>query len=81
MSQEYYFSQLNKGQQEAYRNMQAGFEQISSEFQVRRLDNRELSDVFFLLRLDHPELFYISSFQYRYSQESQYVKLIPSVTR
>lgn len=77
MSQEYYFSQLNKGQQEAYRNMQAGFEQISSEFQVRRLDNRELSDVFFLLRLDHPELFYISSFQYRYSQESQYVKLIP----
>lgn len=75
--QEYYLKQMGKAQQEAYRNMYAGLVQLSPEFPVRRLDGRELSDVFFCLRLDHPEIFYVSGFTFRFFQESEYVRFCP----
>lgn len=78
MAQEYYYGQMNREEQEAYRGMFAGFCEIASEISVRRLDNRQLSDVFFRLRLDHPEIFYVESFQYRFTEDSQYVRMKPS---
>ena len=47
MAQEYYYGQMSREEQEAYRGMFAGFCEIASEISVRRLDNRQLSDVFF----------------------------------
>ena len=78
MAQEYYYGQMSREEQEAYRGMFAGFCEIASEISVRRLDNRQLSDVFFRLRLDHPEIFYVESFQYRFTEDSQYVRMKPS---
>ena len=78
MVQEYYYGQMSREEQEAYRGMFAGFCEIASEISVRRLDNRQLSDVFFRLRLDHPEIFYVESFQYRFTEDSQYVRMKPS---
>lgn len=75
--QEYYLKQMGKAQQEAYRNMYSGLAQLSPGFPVRRLEGRELSDVFFRLRLDHPEIFYVSGFTFRFSQESEYVRFCP----
>ena len=59
MAQEYYYGQMSREEQEAYRNMFSGFSEIAPEISVRRLENRQLSDVFFRLRLDHPEIFYV----------------------
>ena len=73
-----YYGQMSREEQEAYRGMFAGFCEIASEISVRRLDNRQLSDVFFRLRLDHPEIFYVESFQYRFTEDSQYVRMKPS---
>lgn len=77
MTQDYYYRQMSRDEQEAYRNMLSGFQDISPEFPVRRLENRELSDVFFRLRLDHPEIFFAEGFHYRFTQDSQYVRMYP----
>ena len=61
MKQEYYYQHMNKAEQSVYRAMLAGFEMISPEFPVLRLDGRDLSDLFFRLRLDHPSVFYVDS--------------------
>ncbi len=50
MKQEFYYQQMNKAQQNAYRAMLDGFESLSPEFPVLRLDGKELSDIFFRLR-------------------------------
>lgn len=46
MKQEFYYQQMNKAQQNAYRAMLDGFESLSPEFPVLRLDGKELSDIF-----------------------------------
>lgn len=53
MIQEYYFQQMNKVQQAAYRAMLDSFLAIAPEFPVIRLEGRELTDILFRLRLDH----------------------------
>lgn len=73
----YYYSQLNKQQQKVYHAMKAGLTSLASSFQVPRLDGRELSDIYFLLRLDCPEIFYSVKFTYRYYKDSDNVELIP----
>ena len=77
MKQEFYYQQMNKAQQNAYRAMLDGFESPSPEFPVLRLDGKELSDIFFRLRLDHPAIFYVEGFHYRFAQNSEYVQMIP----
>lgn len=73
----YYYQRLNKAQQAAYHAMKTGFEALSPSFSVPRLENRELSDIFFKLRLDCPEIFYVTSFSYRYAQGAENVELLP----
>lgn len=53
----YYYRQLSKPQQAAYHAMKTGFEALSPAFPVPRLETKELSDIFFKLRLDCPEIF------------------------
>lgn len=77
MSQDYYYRQMGREEQEAYMDMLSGFQNIAAEFPVRRLDNSRLSDICFRLRLDHPEIFYVGGFHYRFTDDSQYVKMRP----
>ena len=46
MAQEYYYGQMSREEQEAYRGMFAGFCEIASEISVRRLDNRQAVPTF-----------------------------------
>jgi hypothetical protein len=41
------------------------------------LDGKRLADIYFLLRLDHPEIFYAPHFKYRYYQNAENVEMIP----
>ena len=77
MKQEYYYQQMNKAEQAAYRAMLDGLEAMQPEFPVLRLDGRELSELFFRLRLDHPSIFYVEGFHYRCAENADYVQLIP----
>ena len=73
----YYYNQLNKQQQKAYYAMKAGLLAISPSFFVPKLDGKELMEIFFLLRLDCPEIFYAEKFTYRYYQDSETVEMTP----
>lgn len=73
----YYYNQLNKQQQKAYYAMKTGLLSMSASFPVPRLEGRELADIYFLLRLDCPEIFYSVNFSYRYYQDSENVEMVP----
>ena len=73
----YYYQHLPKPQQAVYHAMKTGFAALSPGFSVPRLENRELSDIFFRLRLDCPEIFYVTGFTYRFTPGAENVELLP----
>ena len=66
----YYYQKMNKPQQAAYHAMQQGVLALADEIQLPRIPAEELYDVFFRLRLDRPEIFWVVSYRYRYYQDS-----------
>lgn len=77
MATYYYHSQMNKQQQAAYHSMLEGLKNMAPSFMVPRLDGKELFDIHFLLRLDHPEVFYSKGIKYKYYDNSSQVEVIP----
>ena len=73
----YYYNQMNKTHQAAYHAMKTGLTALAPSFAVPRLDGRELTDIFFKLRLDCPEIFYTVGFHYRFYPDSANVEMIP----
>lgn len=73
----YYYDLLNKQQQKAYHAMKVGLESLAPSFPVPRLEHGELADVYFLLRLDHPKIFYSVSYKYKYYPDSENIEMIP----
>lgn len=73
----YYYNQLNKNQQKAYYAMKVGLQSLATSFVVPRLEHQELADIYFLLRLDCPEIFYTVTFRYRYYEDSENIEMIP----
>lgn len=73
----YYYSKMNKLQQSAYRAMKTGLVSLAPSFPVPKMSGQELTDLFFKLRLDYPEIFYAVGFRYQYYQDSVNVELIP----
>lgn len=73
----YYYEHLGKEQQKAYYAMKEGLMQLKDSFMVPMLEHKELSDVYYKLRMDYPEIFYTKSFRYRYYPDSSAVELIP----
>ena len=73
----YYYQHMTKPRQAVYHAMKAGFTALSPAFSVPRLENRELRDIFFQLRLDCPEIFYVTGFSYRFAHGAENVELLP----
>ena len=73
----YYYQHMSKSRQAAYHAMKTGFAALSPVFPVPRLENRELSDIFFQLRLDCPEIFYVTGYTYRFYPGADHVEFIP----
>ncbi|MDO4207961.1 MAG: peptidase, partial [Lachnospiraceae bacterium] len=73
----YYFDQLNKEQKRAYYAMQEGLMNLRDSFAVPMLDQKELADIYFMIRMDHPLIFYSVTFSYKYYPDSSAVELRP----
>ncbi len=73
----YYYQRMTKAHQAAYHAMKTGFTAISPSFAVPKLENCELSDIFFKLRLDCPDIFYVTGFTYRFYPGADHVELVP----
>lgn len=76
-AEKYYYNQLNKEQQKAYYAIRQGLLEMAPSFPVPRLERKELSDVYFMIRMDDPMIFWSTTFKYRYYDNSAYVELIP----
>ena len=55
----FYYNHMDKERQAVYRAMQQGLLSLADSFQIPRIDGHALSDIFFELRLDHPEIFWV----------------------
>ena len=77
MQTQYYYKQLNKQQQAVYHAMLEGLKAVSASFSVPRLSDREIFEICFLVRLDHPELFYVEKISYRYYDHADSVEIVP----
>ena len=75
--EQYYYNHMNKAQQAAYHSILSGVENLADEFQIPALEGEELYNVFFQMRLDHPEIFWVSSYKYRYYKDSPNLIFIP----
>ena len=75
--EQYYYNHMNKAQQAAYHSILSGVKNLEDEFQIPVLEGEELYNVFFQMRLDHPEIFWVSSYKYRYYKDSPNLIFIP----
>ena len=73
----YYYSKMNKVQQAAYHAIRQGLLEISDSIQIPGMEAEELYNVFFRLRLDHPEIFWVTGYKYRYYKDSPNIIFIP----
>ena len=74
---EYYYNTLTKAQQNTYHAIKTGLESLAPSFQIPRLEHKEMGDVYMMVRLDHPEIFYAVSFKYRFYPDSGNAEMIP----
>lgn len=73
----YYYSKMNKVQQTAYHAIRQGLLEISDSIQIPGMEAEELYNVFFRLRLDHPEIFWATGYKYKYYPDSPNFIFIP----
>ena len=73
----YYYQQMNKQRQVVYHAILQGITALADEFQIPAIEGAELYDVFFQLRLDHPEIFWATSFKYKFFKGSPNYIFIP----
>ena len=70
-------TRMTKAQQATYHVNMQGANALADEFQIPRIESAELYDVFFRLRLDHPEIFWVTGYKYRYYKDSPNIIFIP----
>ena len=76
----YYYDQLNKEQQKAYYAMKEGLLNLQDSFAVPMLSKKELSDIYFMIRMDCPAIFYSVTFSYKYYADSTVVEMGRSIS-
>lgn len=77
MSEQYYYNQMNKQKQAVYHALLKGIRAIDPEIMIPRCEGEELYNIFFQLRLDHPEIFWATGFTYKFYTDSPNVIFVP----
>lgn len=73
----YYYEQLNKEGQRVYYALKEGLLKLQDTIMVPMIDKKSLSDIYFMIRMDCPEIFYTVTFSYKYYQDSTSLELSP----
>ena len=80
---EYYFDQLNAGEQRCYRQMLAGIRENKEQFYITLSSDQEVNRVYKALLFDHPELYWIHNRERVYRtvyQDRDYCLFSPGYT-
>ena len=73
----YYYQHMSKQQQAAYHSLLKGIHALESEILLPKLEAEALYQVFFQMRLDHPEVFWLTGYKYRYYKDSPNLIFVP----
>ena len=74
---EYYYSRMSRPMQEAFHALVTGLTEVQSAIRIPRLGGEDLSTLFFQLRLDHPELFYVVGYSCRAAYNAESWDFVP----
>ena len=75
--EEFYYQKMTKLQQVAYHCMLKGVKDLTDEIQLPQMDGESLYQVFFQMRLDHPEIFWLTGYKYKYYKGSPNLIFVP----
>lgn len=75
--EQYYFFQLPNSQKELYLSLYNGLKTLSSSIRIPWSDGETISKVFFQLRLDHPEIFYVVGYSCKASYGADSMIFLP----
>ncbi|MBQ0079298.1 MAG: peptidase, partial [Eubacterium sp.] len=77
-SNEYYYNNvLNKEQRKTYYAIKEGLLALSSSIMAPAASLQDLSAIYFMIRMDNPEIFYTNTFKYRMYDGSPNIELLP----
>jgi len=76
-AEEYYFGQLGKEKRRLYREMYEGLMSLEAAFPMQMAESSVLTEIFTLVRLDHPEIFWAVSFKYSFVRGADTIMLEP----
>ncbi len=76
--EQYYYSKLDKTGAAVYNAMLKGLTALEDEFLIPSCEMQEIADIFFRLRLDHPEIFWASDFRVQYYKDSPNKIFLPT---
>ena len=68
---------MNKQNQAVYHALLKGIQNIDAEILIPRCEGEALYNIFFQLRLDHPEIFWATGFTYKFYTDSPNVIFVP----
>ena len=74
---QYYYQQLPPQERAAYHGVLTCLQALAPSARIPRLPMETLGTLFFQLRLDHPEIFWVVSYRYRYYQDSPNIIFVP----
>ena len=74
---QYYYQQLPPPERAAYHGMLTCLRELAPSARIPRLTMETLGTLFFQLRLDHPEIFWATSFKYKFFKGSPNYIFIP----
>lgn len=82
MNEEYYNTYLGtlpngRQKQQTYHQIRQGLEALLPSFPVPKLEGGELSEIFTLVALDHPEIFYAPTFTCAFYPQAEVMELKP----
>ena len=75
--EEFYYQKMDRQKQAVYHGMLQGVRQLADQIQLPRVDGKELYDIFFQMRLDHPEIFWVIGFSWKYYPDSPNLIFVP----
>ena len=75
--EEHYYQHMDKIQQIAYRSLLKGVQDLETEIQLPQMEKESLYQVFFQMRLDHPEVFWLTGYKYKYYKDSPNLIFVP----
>ena len=75
--EKYYYNHLDKQSQTIYHAILKGIQTMDTEILIPHCEAENLYNIFFQLRLDHPEIFWAVGFSYKYYPDSPNLIFVP----